>query len=112
MHGSCDKPHQCNCDEGWGGLFCNQDLNYCTNHRPCQNGATCCNTGQGSYTCSCPPGFTGKSCEQRISNECAHNPCVNGEKRRAFIGDRIDDCSVFGKNCFNVGTAAKGVVFT
>lgn len=53
------------------------DLNYCTHHRPCKNGATCMNTGQGSYTCSCKPGFTGVDCEHEIS-ECDSNPCRNG----------------------------------
>ena len=113
LHGTCQQPWQCNCQEGWGGLFCNQgefdqrfstlsgqsaffvlhlnlvaskcyflfldilDLNYCTHHKPCLNGATCTNTGQGSYTCSCPPGYTGASCEIQV-NECSGNPCRNG----------------------------------
>ncbi|XP_051780212.1 delta-like protein D isoform X1 [Erpetoichthys calabaricus] len=77
LHGTCQQPWQCNCQEGWGGLFCNQDLNYCTHHKPCKNGATCTNTGQGSYTCSCRPGFSGASCEIEI-NECDSNPCKNG----------------------------------
>uniref|UniRef100_A0A8C0GQ24 Delta-like protein n=1 Tax=Chelonoidis abingdonii TaxID=106734 RepID=A0A8C0GQ24_CHEAB len=76
LHGTCSQPWQCNCREGWGGLFCNQDLNYCTNHRPCQNGATCTNTGQGSYTCSCR-GFYGKNCEISAMT-CADGPCFNG----------------------------------
>uniref|UniRef100_A0A8C4KM89 Delta-like protein 4 n=1 Tax=Dromaius novaehollandiae TaxID=8790 RepID=A0A8C4KM89_DRONO len=76
-HGTCKTQWQCICDEGWGGLFCDQDLNYCTHHRPCKNGATCMNTGQGSYTCSCKPGFTGIDCEHEIS-ECDSNPCRNG----------------------------------
>ncbi|XP_053238855.1 delta-like protein 4 isoform X1 [Podarcis raffonei] len=76
-HGTCTKPGKCICDEGWGGLFCDQDLNYCTHHRPCKNGATCMNTGQGSYTCSCKEGFTGVDCERNIS-ECDSNPCKNG----------------------------------
>ncbi|XP_038597013.1 delta-like protein 4 [Tachyglossus aculeatus] len=76
-HGTCSIPWQCTCDEGWGGLFCDQDLNYCTHHTPCKNGATCSNTGQGSYTCSCPPGFTGVDCELEVS-ECDSNPCRNG----------------------------------
>ncbi|KAI1237901.1 hypothetical protein IHE44_0013993 [Lamprotornis superbus] len=57
------------------GVFA--DLNYCTHHRPCKNGATCMNTGQGSYTCACKPGFTGVDCEHEIS-ECDSNPCRNG----------------------------------
>ncbi|KAL8219934.1 UNVERIFIED_CONTAM: hypothetical protein K2H54_036432 [Gekko kuhli] len=77
LRGTCAQPWQCNCQEGWGGLFCNQDLNYCTNHRPCKNGATCTNTGQGSYTCACRAGFAGTGCEIE-TNECESNPCKNG----------------------------------
>lgn len=77
LHGSCQKPWECLCDEGWGGLFCNQDLNYCTNHKPCMNGGTCFNTGQGSYTCSCAPGFTGTDCETPLL-DCHSKPCLNG----------------------------------
>ncbi|XP_018330365.1 neurogenic locus protein delta [Agrilus planipennis] len=76
MHGTCVKPWDCLCDEGWGGLFCNQDLNFCTNHKPCRNGGTCFNTGQGSYTCSCAPGFTGTACEIAIY-DCQNSPCLN-----------------------------------
>ncbi|XP_047715704.1 delta-like protein 1 isoform X1 [Prionailurus viverrinus] len=77
LHGTCQQPWQCNCQEGWGGLFCNQDLNYCTHHKPCRNGATCTNTGQGSYTCSCRPGYSGANCETEI-DECGASPCRNG----------------------------------
>ncbi|KAB0402967.1 hypothetical protein E2I00_012555 [Balaenoptera physalus] len=77
LHGTCQQPWQCNCQEGWGGLFCNQDLNYCTHHKPCKNGATCTNTGQGSYTCSCRPGYTGANCETEV-DECSASPCRNG----------------------------------
>ncbi|XP_030639261.1 delta-like protein 4 [Chanos chanos] len=76
-HGTCERPWQCICEEGWGGLLCDQDLNYCTHHKPCRNGATCMNTGQGSYTCSCLPGFTGVNCEMEV-RECDSKPCRNG----------------------------------
>ncbi|XP_062857522.1 delta-like protein 4 [Trichomycterus rosablanca] len=75
-HGTCQQPWQCNCKEGWGGLFCDQDLNFCTHHKPCMNGATCTNTGQGSYTCTCRPGFTGTNCELEVRH-CDSNPCRN-----------------------------------
>ncbi|KAF3702704.1 Delta-like protein 4 [Channa argus] len=58
-------------------LFSPPDLNYCTHHHPCMNGATCMNTGQGSYTCTCLPGFTGVKCGLKMQ-ECDSNPCRNG----------------------------------
>ncbi|XP_041828631.1 delta-like protein 4 isoform X1 [Melanotaenia boesemani] len=76
-HGTCREPWQCTCKEGWGGIFCDQDLNFCTHHKPCANGATCMNTGQGSYTCACLPGFTGVNCDSEV-RECDSEPCHNG----------------------------------
>lgn len=52
------------------------DLNFCTHHKPCMNGATCTNTGQGSYTCTCKPGYTGVNCELEVRH-CDSNPCRN-----------------------------------
>ncbi|XP_038150538.1 delta-like protein D [Cyprinodon tularosa] len=113
LHGTCQQPWQCNCQEGWGGLFCNQDLNYCTHHKPCLNGATCTNTGQGSYTCTCPPGYMGANCEVQV-NECSGNPCRNG-------GSCIDNDSgykctcppgFYGNNCeLSANTCADGPCF-
>ncbi|XP_069798706.1 delta-like protein 1 [Dendropsophus ebraccatus] len=77
LHGSCLQPFECICQEGWVGLFCDQDSDYCTKHKPCQNGDSCINTGQGSYSCNCRPGYTGTNCEIE-SNECASNLCKNG----------------------------------
>ncbi|XP_062241956.1 delta-like protein C [Platichthys flesus] len=100
LHGTCQQPWQCNCKEGWGGLYCDQDLNYCTNHRPCRNGASCTNTGQGSYTCACRPGFTGKNCEIE-TNECDSNPCKNGGSCKDLESDYSCACpqGFYGKNC-------------
>lgn len=80
-HGTCSNAWGCDCEDGWGGLFCNQDLNYCTNHRPCKNGATCHNSGAGSYQCTCAAGFSGADCEVEESG-CAHQPCLNGGQCR------------------------------
>uniref|UniRef100_A0A1A7WBF7 Delta-like protein n=2 Tax=Iconisemion striatum TaxID=60296 RepID=A0A1A7WBF7_9TELE len=76
-HGTCKEPWHCTCKEGWGGIFCDQDLNYCTHHKPCANGATCMNTGEGSYTCACLPGFSGVNCDSEV-RECDSEPCLNG----------------------------------
>ncbi|XP_060928675.1 delta-like protein C [Limanda limanda] len=100
VHGTCQAPWQCDCKEGWGGLYCDQDLNYCTNHRPCRNGASCTNTGEGSYTCACPPGFTGKNCEIE-TNECDSNPCKNGGSCKDLVNEYSCACpqGFYGKNC-------------
>uniref|UniRef100_A0A3P8WDT2 Delta-like protein n=1 Tax=Cynoglossus semilaevis TaxID=244447 RepID=A0A3P8WDT2_CYNSE len=100
LHGTCQQPWQCNCKEGWGGLYCDQDLNYCTNHKPCKNGASCTNTGQGSYTCTCRPGFTGKDCESE-TNECDSNPCKNGGSCKNTAGGYSCRCpqGYTGSNC-------------
>ncbi|XP_062392535.1 delta-like protein A [Sardina pilchardus] len=113
LHGTCQQPWQCNCQEGWGGLFCNQDLNYCTHHKPCMNGATCSNTGQGSYTCSCRPGYTGASCEIEV-NECAGNPCRNGGSCTDMENTYSCACppGYYGKNCeLSAMTCADGPCF-
>uniref|UniRef100_A0A674NXU6 Delta-like protein n=1 Tax=Takifugu rubripes TaxID=31033 RepID=A0A674NXU6_TAKRU len=100
VHGTCQQPWQCNCNEGWGGLYCDQDLNYCTNRRPCQNNASCTNTGQGSYTCACRPGFTGQNCEVE-TNECDSNPCKNGGSCKDQVNNYFCACpqGFYGKNC-------------
>ncbi|XP_025024172.1 delta-like protein 3 [Python bivittatus] len=113
LHGTRLQPWQCNCQEGWGGLFCNQDLNYCTNHHPCQNGAACTNTGQGGYTCTCPPGFVGTSCEVEI-NECDSGPCRNGGSCSDLENDYKCTCpqGFYGKNCeISAMTCADGPCF-
>ncbi|XP_029026170.1 delta-like protein C [Betta splendens] len=113
LHGTCQQPWQCNCREGWGGLYCDQDLNYCTNHKPCQNGASCTNTGQGSYTCACRPGFAGVNCEVQ-SNECDSGPCRNGGSCTDLQSDYSCACpqGFYGKNCeVSAMTCADGPCF-
>nr|XP_046187325.1 delta-like protein A [Oncorhynchus gorbuscha] len=114
LHGTCQQPWQCNCQEGWGGLFCNQDLNYCTHHKPCMNGATCSNTGQGSYTCSCRPGFTGDACEIEV-NECTLNPCRNGGSCTDMENTHACACppGFYGNTCeLSAMTCADGPCFS
>uniref|UniRef100_A0A3Q2QM29 DeltaC n=1 Tax=Fundulus heteroclitus TaxID=8078 RepID=A0A3Q2QM29_FUNHE len=93
------------------------DLNYCTNHRPCQNRASCTNTGEGSYTCACRPGFSGMNCEVE-TNECDSNPCRNGGSCKDLLngyscacpqGFYGTDCQISAMRCadgpcFNGGT--------
>jgi len=65
------------CLPGYGGSNCDVGLDPCGHTTPCENGATCNNTGPDQYECLCAAGFEGDSCE-RETNECDPNPCMNG----------------------------------
>ena len=75
--GYCTEPNTCICEPGYGGSLCNNDADVCGHQSPCNNGATCENTGLDAYQCLCSPGYTGTNCGTDI-NECAANPCQNG----------------------------------
>ncbi|XP_063762554.1 delta-like protein C isoform X2 [Eleginops maclovinus] len=112
-HFTCDEQGNRRCLEGWTGDYCSDHLNYCTNHKPCQNEASCTNTGQGSYTCTCRPGFTGKNCEIE-TNECDSNPCKNGGSCTDLEDDYSCACpqGFYGKNCEVIAmTCADGPCF-
>jgi EGF-like domain len=77
-HGYCNGvAWQCICDTNWGGILCDQDLNYCGTHEPCMHGGTCENTAPDQYRCTCPDGLSGNRCEV-IEHPCATRPCKNG----------------------------------
>ena len=46
--------YECDCNTGWNGSRCDQDINECNFSNPiCENGGSCKND-QGSFTCYCP----------------------------------------------------------
>uniref|UniRef100_A0A8C4D9G2 Cubilin n=1 Tax=Dicentrarchus labrax TaxID=13489 RepID=A0A8C4D9G2_DICLA len=51
----------CNCNSGWQGVNCDQNLNECLSN-PCQNGGTC-NDGIDGFTCTCTAQWTGQFCQ-------------------------------------------------
>ena len=57
--------------------YVSPDLDRCGHTTPCENGATCNNTGPDQFECLCAAGFEGINCE-RVTNECDSNPCMNG----------------------------------
>ncbi|WKY10862.1 hypothetical protein Q1695_002874 [Nippostrongylus brasiliensis] len=81
-NGKCrdNKPFTCECEPGWGGIFCERDLEYCTRHQPCKNGGVCSNGGvRSDFTCRCEKGFMGSTCELEVPSICQHPAiCRNG----------------------------------
>lgn len=81
-HGKCrdNQPFTCECEAGWGGIFCERDLEYCTRHKPCMHGGVCTNGGlRADFTCRCPKGYIGSTCEIEVPSICQHaGICRNG----------------------------------
>lgn len=50
--------YYCECDPGWTGPNCENDINECHSN-PCRNAGTCVDTINGFY-CECASGFTGR----------------------------------------------------
>lgn len=70
-HGVCDDSTGkivCDCDEGYEGDICDQDINECLSS-PCDPNATCTNT-EGSFTCACNSGWQGDGVTCTDINEC------------------------------------------
>jgi len=95
--GSCS----CNCEEGWQGTNCDQDINECTAGNNCLSYHMCTNT-PGSYFCWCKFGFisnnaqypvctcdvgkhynasegTCRDCEYPTTNDQQNSQCVHAE---------------------------------
>ena len=70
--------YTCDCDKGWTGWLCNEDLDECLTS-PCLNGGSCSQNENvpGNYSCQCTSQFKGHNCEQRNNRTCADNPCLN-----------------------------------
>ena len=51
----------CNCNSGWEGANCDQNINECSSN-PCQNGGTCTD-GINGFTCVCTAQWSGPFCQ-------------------------------------------------
>ncbi|XP_041090331.1 protein crumbs homolog 2-like isoform X2 [Polyodon spathula] len=76
---------ECSCPHGWGGLYCQSNIDDCQSS-PCLHGN--CTDLLAGYKCDCYPGYTGGNCETNL-DDCAENLCQNG----GMCSDGIDTFS-------------------
>uniref|UniRef100_A0A8R1XQU3 Uncharacterized protein n=1 Tax=Onchocerca volvulus TaxID=6282 RepID=A0A8R1XQU3_ONCVO len=70
--------YSCMCLPGYGGQFCNKEMDLCK-LSPCLNGGNC-TVAKGRYNCNCPAHFVGSRCQAFKSSKCVPSPCENGAK--------------------------------
>ena len=51
----------CDCEDGWGGEFCDVDTVDDCLSEPCENGGSCTDS-LNNYTCACTLPWTGSTC--------------------------------------------------
>jgi hypothetical protein len=68
----------CVCNAGYtgNGYTCSPTGNGACAATPCQNGGTCTDGPDNTYTCACADGYSGTNCQ--TAEACAPNPCRNG----------------------------------
>ncbi|VDM77584.1 unnamed protein product [Strongylus vulgaris] len=80
QNGYCRTAHQCECFSNWGGVLCNIDLDYCSNHKDvCKNGGICLTDDSTLYKCNCTAEYYGRNCERRKELDCSMLDCGAGK---------------------------------
>ncbi|XP_078381972.1 uncharacterized protein LOC144664667 isoform X4 [Oculina patagonica] len=118
LNGFTDKGYLCECQAGYTGEQCENDIDECAMKMDnCSENAMCNNT-EGSFNCSCKPGFSGDGincadideCTMKIHN-CSENAMCNNTEgsfncscKPGFSGDGInctdlDECTMKIHNC-------------
>lgn len=65
------------CHPGYSGMNCEEVVNACLAHDPCENNGICESKGN-SYICNCPIHFTGDTCQYHIPIDFSSHYKGNG----------------------------------
>ncbi|XP_074656942.1 protein jagged-2-like [Tubulanus polymorphus] len=79
-----DGHFECDCDLGYTGIYCQENVNDCVDN-PCQNQGTCIDDVH-SFRCICQDGWEGELCNLN-KDDCLPNPCRNNGSCIDMIAD-------------------------
>nr|XP_055061421.1 slit homolog 2 protein isoform X3 [Misgurnus anguillicaudatus] len=105
VHGQCHttghSSFSCECEAGWTGQLCDQQINNPCDGNKCIHGS-CLPINSYSYSCRCHPGFVGVLCdEEEQSSPCQFIACKHGRCRISGLGKAYCECNsgYTGQNC-------------
>ncbi|KAJ8307333.1 hypothetical protein KUTeg_015417 [Tegillarca granosa] len=73
VNGKCDPVFGCQCDAGFSGSNCDQDVNECKITGICNDTYKTCINTYGSYNCKCQDGYHEENKTCKNIDECANN---------------------------------------
>uniref|UniRef100_A0A8C1NAD5 Slit homolog 1 protein n=1 Tax=Cyprinus carpio TaxID=7962 RepID=A0A8C1NAD5_CYPCA len=96
-HGQCHATGQssfsCECEAGWTGPLCDQQINNPCDGNKCIHGS-CVPINSYSYSCRCHPGFAGVLCdEEEQLSPCQYIACKHGRCRVSGLGKAYCECN-------------------
>ncbi|XP_051560940.1 slit homolog 2 protein isoform X1 [Myxocyprinus asiaticus] len=104
-HGQCHatghSSFSCECEAGWTGQLCDQQINNPCDGNKCIHGS-CLPINSYSYSCRCHPGFAGVLCdEEEQMSPCQYIACKHGRCRVSGLGKAYCECNsgYTGQNC-------------
>uniref|UniRef100_A0A672M1P5 Slit homolog 1 protein n=1 Tax=Sinocyclocheilus grahami TaxID=75366 RepID=A0A672M1P5_SINGR len=104
-HGQCHATGQssfsCECEAGWTGPLCDQQINSPCDGNKCIHGS-CHPINSYSYSCRCHPGFAGVLCdEEEQLSPCQYIACKHGRCRVSGLGKAYCECNsgYTGQSC-------------
>ncbi|KAA0722348.1 Slit -like protein 2 protein [Triplophysa tibetana] len=104
-HGQCHttghSSFSCECEAGWTGQLCDQQINNPCDGNKCIHGS-CVPINSYSYSCHCLPGFTGVLCdEEEQMSPCQYIACKHGRCRVSGLGKAYCECNsgYTGQSC-------------